>query len=408
MARATPHRTPNPRALKFVLDVTLPARIDAHRGDGSADPFVAEVLAVDGVESVFGVNDFVTVTRAPEAGWDPIVCAVQDAAEAHLHASDAPPAVDEVAEARRLLREAATRRPPAPVSLGPTRTPDGPGAAHAPTTPTDVIGPDDADAIAALCRRAMPDSPTTDEIARCLFAPDRPARVRGDPATGVVATERAGDAGFVKLLVVDPAARRQGHGRSLLEAAEADLAGCTTITLGADAPYFLFPGIESSLLPMVALAEQRHYERVDTHLNMRIDLAALPPDPGGGEPAGADRRDEVDAFATEHWPDWRLEALRALDRGTLMVGRDDRGLTGFCAWDVNRRDLVGPVAVRPDLMGRGAGRPILLGALHRLAREGRGGVEIVWVGPIAPYARLGAVVSRCFLVYRISRSASTS
>lgn len=124
MASATPHRTPNPRALKFVLDVTLTERIDAHRGDPSVDPFVREVLSVEGVESVFGVNDFVTVTRAAEADWDPIVCAVQDAAEAHLGAGNGPPAVDEVAEARRLLREAATRRPPAPVSLSRRQPPD--------------------------------------------------------------------------------------------------------------------------------------------------------------------------------------------------------------------------------------------------------------------------------------------
>ena len=46
--------------------------------------FAEEVFAVDGVASVFGVNDFVTVTRQPGADWGPIVAAVQAAAEAHL------------------------------------------------------------------------------------------------------------------------------------------------------------------------------------------------------------------------------------------------------------------------------------------------------------------------------------
>ncbi len=422
MASATPHRTPNPRALKFVLDVNLPERIDAHHGERSGDPFVRAVLDVPGVESVFGVNDFVTVTRAPEADWDPIVCAVQDAAGAHLHGSGAPPAVDEVAEARRLLREAATRKPPAPVTLGrpprhdteaagvpravsraaPRHAAPGPRAgdgSHGPT-PLGVLGAGDAAAIAELCRRGMPDPPAVDEVERCLFAPDRPALVRGEPDTGVVATERSGDSGFVKLLVVDPGARRRGHGRRLLEAAEADLAGCASITLGADAPYFLFPGIETSLMPMICLAEQRHYGRADTNVNLGIELSRLPADPGGHEAAGPGVRDELDDFTTTHWPGWRLEALRALDRGTLVVGRDEAGLTGFCAWDVNRRGRVGPVAVRPDLLGRGAGRPILLGALHRLRSEGGDDAEIVWVGPIAPYARLGATVRRLFFVYR--------
>ena len=46
--------------------------------------FAEEVFAVDGVASVFGVNDFVTVTRQPGADWGPIVAAVQAAVEAHL------------------------------------------------------------------------------------------------------------------------------------------------------------------------------------------------------------------------------------------------------------------------------------------------------------------------------------
>ena len=43
-----------------------------------------EVFAAGGVASIFGVNDFVTVTRSPGAEWDPIVAAVQEAAAEHL------------------------------------------------------------------------------------------------------------------------------------------------------------------------------------------------------------------------------------------------------------------------------------------------------------------------------------
>ena len=48
-----------------------------------AIPFAADVFAAGGVASVFGVNDFVTVTRQPGADWEPIIAAVQAAAEAH-------------------------------------------------------------------------------------------------------------------------------------------------------------------------------------------------------------------------------------------------------------------------------------------------------------------------------------
>jgi hypothetical protein len=70
--------------MKFTLDLTLPDRIDTARGQGNDTPFVKTVLAVDGVASVFGVNDFVTVNRAPGAEWDPIIEAVQAAAAANL------------------------------------------------------------------------------------------------------------------------------------------------------------------------------------------------------------------------------------------------------------------------------------------------------------------------------------
>ena len=85
VATIEPSTTPNPDAMKFTLDVTLPEMLNASRPDDAPDsPFVAAVLAVDGVSSVFGVNDFVTITREPGADWDPIIDAVRVAAADHL------------------------------------------------------------------------------------------------------------------------------------------------------------------------------------------------------------------------------------------------------------------------------------------------------------------------------------
>jgi len=96
--------------MKFSLDITLPERLLASRGDDVADAFTRAVLAVDGVASVFGVNDFVTVTRVPGFDWAPIVGAVEEAAATYLPACPGGPSNDAVAQARALLREA-TRRP---------------------------------------------------------------------------------------------------------------------------------------------------------------------------------------------------------------------------------------------------------------------------------------------------------
>ena len=83
MARATPSPSPNPNALKFELDVTLPETISFRSSEeavAAGNDFAAAVLSADGVVSLFGTNDFVTVTRRPGAAWDPIVEAVQAAA----------------------------------------------------------------------------------------------------------------------------------------------------------------------------------------------------------------------------------------------------------------------------------------------------------------------------------------
>ena len=102
--------------MKFTLDVTLADRIDTTRDVGTDAPFTRAVLGVDGVASVFGVNDFVTITREHGADWDPIVCAVEEAAAEHLaDATGDAPVDDAVARARALLRNAVS--PPKPTAV---------------------------------------------------------------------------------------------------------------------------------------------------------------------------------------------------------------------------------------------------------------------------------------------------
>ncbi len=85
MATATPEPSPNPNALRFQLDVTLDETLSfASAAEAEDNEFAQEVFAAGGVASIFGVNDFVTVSRSPGADWDPIVEAVQKAAAEHL------------------------------------------------------------------------------------------------------------------------------------------------------------------------------------------------------------------------------------------------------------------------------------------------------------------------------------
>ena len=259
-------------------------------------------------------------------------------------------------------------------------------------------------AIADLCQRGISQSPTVDELDGSLFAPEQPAIVRGDPGIGVVATVDCDDGVHLRLIVVDPAMRRRGHGRALLRAAESDAraAGSKTLTIGADAPYYLWAGAPSANTDLLYLLERHHYERVEANFDMSIDLTAIPDDIGGYAIATASDRDEVDAWMNTHWSNWRAEVLRALDKGNLAIARDETGISAFCAFEVNRAGFLGPVAVRPDLKGRGAGRGVLVGALHELRRRGRDRIEVSWVGPVVPYAALGGRVSTVYFVYRRS------
>jgi hypothetical protein len=61
--------------MKFTLDTTVPADLEA-------SDFGQALLALPGVASIFGVADFVTVTRDAGADWDPIVDGVIAAAAA--------------------------------------------------------------------------------------------------------------------------------------------------------------------------------------------------------------------------------------------------------------------------------------------------------------------------------------
>jgi GNAT superfamily N-acetyltransferase len=256
--------------------------------------------------------------------------------------------------------------------------------------------------IAALCARGIRTPPSIDELDVALFGHEQPAIVRGDPHVGIVATVRGEQGAHVRILVVDPNARGKGEGHHLVEAAEFDARelGLTSVTTGADAPFYLWPGVPITETALLCLFESHGYARIDTAFDMRVDLAAIPDDPGGHALATAADRDEFDAWITTHWANWRPEALRALDKGNLVLVRGNSGIDAFCAFEVSRVGFLGPVASRPDLLGKGRGRPALLGALHELHRRGRTVTNVCWVGPIRPYAEVGGEISNVYFVLR--------
>jgi hypothetical protein len=66
--------TPNPNAGKFTLDHRVvegkASRSFYNAAQAAADPLAAALFELDGVASVFMVDDFLTITKSPAAEWD--------------------------------------------------------------------------------------------------------------------------------------------------------------------------------------------------------------------------------------------------------------------------------------------------------------------------------------------------
>lgn len=74
--------TPNPNAMKFTLDRPLMAsgsKSYSSRFEALDDSLAGALFAVPGVQSLFIMSDFITVTKDPGAAWEELVPALTSA-----------------------------------------------------------------------------------------------------------------------------------------------------------------------------------------------------------------------------------------------------------------------------------------------------------------------------------------
>jgi NFU1 iron-sulfur cluster scaffold homolog, mitochondrial len=81
-------QTPNPNAGKFVVSQQV-APVGTSRSyyeadEAREDPVARALMRLNGIRSVFMVDDFITVTKTPAASWDELVPQVQEAIREHL------------------------------------------------------------------------------------------------------------------------------------------------------------------------------------------------------------------------------------------------------------------------------------------------------------------------------------
>jgi hypothetical protein len=71
--------TPNPNALKFLLDRPITDQPTSFFSAAGAEdhPIAGRLFAIRGVSSLLLLGDFVTVNKSPDAGWAEIKSGVQ-------------------------------------------------------------------------------------------------------------------------------------------------------------------------------------------------------------------------------------------------------------------------------------------------------------------------------------------
>lgn len=77
--------TPNPNAGKFTLNRKVLADASSKSfysaDDATAHPLASALFEIEGVASLFIVDDFITVTKTPDSNWEALIPRVQSTVE---------------------------------------------------------------------------------------------------------------------------------------------------------------------------------------------------------------------------------------------------------------------------------------------------------------------------------------
>lgn len=307
----------------------------------------------------------------------------------------------------------------------------------------EVWGPERIGDLTELWNLSAPDEPlTADELAGVCFddpgvvlaTPDgagvvavvmrrhqRPAQRTHTPAFDSTAPAELDDGqadgdvmvGHVRLVTVHPESRRRGLGASLVRAAEQWMVaqGASVSVLAAEAPIYLWPGVDASNIAAQCLAESTGYRSTGSGINMTLTSSFRAPAPDAVVVRRlTDDRDvaAVRSLVEATWPKWLVEfdlgVAAACVHGAFVrpVGPDagsDPVAVGFCAHSVLRTGWLGPMGTDPARQSRGVGSALVSAVATDVMVAGLADVEISWVGPVRFFAKLGARQSRSFRSY---------
>lgn len=276
-------------------------------------------------------------------------------------------------------------------------------------------GGDAVPLVSRLWAAAMPDEPIGDAVLAGIFEPDPGvllATADGLSLVAVVTRETpASVRGYVRLLLVHPDVRRRGRGLALMQAAEKHLAECgaESVTLGGEAPVYLWPGIDTANLAALALADHAGFRDFGAAINLAMPTATYrhaPPEAVSVDVVAstdAARGDAVRDLVARHWPAWSVEVDRALRQGTLVGAFTDLATpVGFCSHSTMREGWLGPLGTDPAHRKVGIASALVSAALEDMNGRGFSTAEVAWVGIPGWFADRGATLARTFRRYRKS------
>ena len=291
----------------------------------------------------------------------------------------------------------------------------------------------DAGAVADLCGRTLDRTDADDlpGLERLLWEdPDSPASMRlvAESESRLVGCifgsardygDDRGLTGFIKLLSVDPSARRHRIGSQLLGVLERELfgLGVRSIWAGGSQPRYWWPGVDRANAAATSFLTRCGYETADEVVNMRV---ALPVAPSHREPPSgliARRLTAADWASFSLWMGetwgaaWQDEVELTLRREPVscFVALKHDDLIGFAAYDTNRRGWFGPMGTTPRSQGKGVGELLLRKCLDDVGARRATACVIAWAGPRDFYRRtVGATVDREFVRCRKDRAVVAS
>ncbi|BBN98451.1 NifU N-terminal domain-containing protein [Sporolactobacillus terrae] len=75
----TASSTPNPNAMKFTADQPLfTDRIEIIKSDTPASPILNGLIRTEGIVSLFGYHNFLTVCKTPDIAWDELLPQIEN------------------------------------------------------------------------------------------------------------------------------------------------------------------------------------------------------------------------------------------------------------------------------------------------------------------------------------------